>query len=126
PELVEHAVAAARIRPLHVQVLAAQQSAGAALQASVGRQRDITVLALGVARSRTAPGARRRLALVAADVRVLDRDVRTAFVDPLAILEKFFFGLDCHRKALMSLIASPNSPKRGRFSTKSRLICRSF
>src|SRR5690349_17027032 len=113
-ELVADTVAAARVIPRHIVKVLADHPAGAAFQASIGRERNLAGIQR-VAVGRAAEGARLGLALLGADFGILDMDVRTVFVDDVPVLIKLVFYLDsAHRKALASLNASPTRPKSER------------
>src|SRR3990167_798629 len=128
-EFKEDAVPTARVLPVHVGELRADDAAAAALQAAVGDQGHAAVAFGLVAGGRAHVGAGLLGAVVGADLGVLDLDVGPTRVHAVAVLKQFLFdihGNGAHRKALQSLTASPTRPVSEREVRKLEKISRSL
>src|SRR5512139_871344 len=106
PELEEDAVPAARVLPQHVLMLCADHATRAALETTVGDERDLSVAFLRVAGGRATHRARLGLALHLAHLGICDLDMRPPAIHLVAVLKELLFDLD-HSNALQSLNASP-------------------
>ncbi|SMH64266.1 protein of unknown function [Acidithiobacillus ferrivorans] len=98
-ELEKDAVTAPWIGPIHVAIFRTDDPAGATLQAAVRGQDHSTSLVFGVTGGWTGEGAGLCFAIIRADLRIADLNMRPTFINPVAVLKQFLFDLD-HRVAL--------------------------
>lgn len=106
PKLEQHSMSPTGVLPIHIQMLAANDAAAATLQTAISYQSDVAVALHLVAGCRTDEGAAFEHTDIGADIGVLDLDVRSTRIHPVAVLEQLFFNIHSdgvHRMAFQSL-----------------------